>query len=99
MIFAQKEVHVVELHRVGAVAFDQMCEDGNCSLGRLHFLFVAISCMHSAEAAVEGTTDTGMMYGGALAEEGWAQSTFDRNTVKGDQGNSSGPFIGRSALS
>ena len=70
VILAQEKVHIVELNRVCAVAFNQMSQNGDRSLGRLHLLLVAIRCVNTAEAAVERTADARMMNGRALPEEG-----------------------------
>src|ERR1700744_4106034 len=59
-----------------------MRQDGDRSFRRLHFFLVAVSCVNTAEAAVERTPDTRMVNGGTLSEEGWTEVLFDRNTVK-----------------
>src|SRR5882757_3210437 len=86
MIFSEEEVHVVELDRVCAILCDQVAKDCGGALRRFHPLFVAVGCMDAAEAAVEGTSDAGVMDRGTFAEKGWPEIFFNRHAMEGVPG-------------
>ena len=86
VIFAKKEVHVIELNRVGAVSGHQIVENPGRSLRRLHTLCPSVGCMDTAEAAIEGAADAGMMDRGTLAKEGGPQVPGDRKAMEGRPG-------------
>ncbi len=86
MIFPKEEIHVVELDGVCAVALNEMREDGDGAFGRFELLLVAVSRMHTAEAAVEGAADAGMVDGGTLTEERRSQILLHRQPMEGRPG-------------
>src|SRR5882724_1891611 len=83
MIFSQKEVHIVELDRVCAILCDQVAEDCGGALRRFHPLFVAVSGMDAAKAAIEGASNAGVMDRGAFAEKGWPEIFFNGHAMEG----------------
>src|SRR5258706_1193462 len=90
MIFPEEKVHVVELDGVGAVLCDEVREDCGGAFWRFHALLVAVGGMDTAEAAVEGASDAGVMDRGAFAEEGWPEIFFDGHAMEGVPGE----FVG-----
>ena len=82
VIFAQKEIHVVELHRIGAVLRHQVAQDRFGARRALHALAIAVGRVDSAEAATERAADAGVMHGRALAEKRRPQIFLDRHLVE-----------------
>ena len=99
VIFTQEEVHVVELHGIGAILRNQMLQDRGRSLRTLESFARTVSGVDSAETAAEGAADAGVVNRGTFAEERRPQ-VFLRRARDGtaSTGNVSGPFITRSGL-
>ena len=99
MIFAQEKVHVVELHRVGAIFGDEVLENRRSALRRFHIFVASIRRMNAAETAIERAADARMMNGRSLAKKRWPQIFLHRaNDGTATRENCPGPFIGRSPL-
>src|ERR1700749_1399259 len=94
VVLSEKEVHIIELNRISTVLSDQMGENGGGTFRRLHTLFVSISSVDTAEAAIKRTADTGVMYRGAFAEERRAKIFFDRKTMERRPRKFIGPLHG-----
>src|SRR5277367_4653434 len=94
MIFAKKEVHIVELHRIGAVAASQIIENLDCPFRRLHAFRPAIRSMHTTKAAIERASNAGVMHCGSLAKEGGPEVFLDRQTMEGRPGKIIRPLHG-----
>src|SRR4051794_14104512 len=77
MALVQKEIIVVELDGVNAVAFLQARQNRSRALGGLNFLAPIEDRDNAAKLAAEGTADAGVVYSGAASKEGGKQVSLD----------------------